>query len=369
MDFYAASIGAPIVLNHATNLQNEHAELKDQHERLKKQFADTVKALGESYNSKIGSKIGSKIESKIGSNIGSKIDLESRLQAQLHSQKLEMTQRQAVLQEQFNGLKVTAQTLSQSCKASEEKLFLQGQLHAEKLRLVEVTHNTLKDRCRAIGLSAEQHRLENLRLEDKHKSLSISAEQHRLANLRLEDKHKSLSNDLAQLVELEMRKDPKQIKLQSQQAEIQSLKSDCTVRLSQQTKLQASHQAEIQMLKSDYTVRLNSKEAEMTSLQSKFDSKADTYTAEARLLQGKINATQSLLKAYPIDPCLSLKAKNILLSSADILTLAHSNGGAESMRKCLSEVADALKDLNRQLDSHRLLASVWMDRVASLRSL
>lgn len=328
MDFYAASIGSqfgttpmtplntPSSLNSSINSTLQHIELKDQHEKLKKQFAslsETVKVLGESSFPKLDSKIDLKLESK----------LQAQLQ-QAHSSKLELAQRHINLQEQFNGLKVTAQTLSQSCKASDEKLFLQGQLHADKLRLMEVTHNTLKDRCKAMGLSAEQHRL---------------------ANLRLEERHKSLSKDLAQLAELEMG---------STKDSNQSLKN-------LQVKLQAS-EGEIQVLKMDYTDRLKNKEAEMTSLRSKIEA----HTTEARLLQGKFKATQSLLKAHPIDPCLNLKAKNILQSSAEILELAHAKGGAESTRQCLCEVAEALKDLNRQLDSHRRLSSVWMDKVETL---
>ena len=332
MDFYSASIGVKVPVKPvqtSSTLHQQHAELKDQHEKLKKQFAslsETVKVLGESSFSKLEPKLEPKLESKFESKLESKFEskLESKLQAQLqqaHSSKLELAQRHISLQEQYNGLKVTAQTLSQSCKASDEKLFLQGQLHAEKLRLMEVTHTTLKDRCKAMGLSAEQHSL---------------------ANLRLEERHKSLSNDLAQLAALEMGKDSNQ-KLQNQKS----------------LQLQASHEREIQALKMEYTERLKNKEAEMASLRSKIE----THTTEARLLHGKLNATQSLLKAHPIDPCLNLKAKNILLSSAEILELAHARGGADSMRKCLCEVAEALKDLNRKLDTHRRLSSVWMDKV------
>ena len=176
MDFYAC-MSSPANTNYTnhTNCSTTHTDptahstLREQYETLKRHCAsltETVQVLGD--------------QSSQTTVVAQKSKLQEQLQ-QMHSSKLELSQRHSDLQEQFNKLKVTSQTLSQNCKAADEKLFLQNQLHADKLRLVEVTQNTLKDRCKA---------------------MSVSAEQHRIANLRLEERHKSISKDLEQLVEL-----------------------------------------------------------------------------------------------------------------------------------------------------------------------
>ena len=39
---------------------------------------------------------------------------------------------------------------------------------------------------------------------------------------------------------------------------------------------------------------------------------------------------------------------------------------SESMKQCLDQVAEALKGLSGQLDSHRRLSSAWLDKVENV---
>jgi chromosome segregation ATPase len=324
-------------------LQQQHTALRDQHEKLKKHFAsltETVQVLGD--QSSQTTRVAQQAQESKLDMIGRESKLQEQLK-QVHSSKLELSQRHSCLQEQFNKLKVTAQTLSQNCKAADETLFLQNQLHADKLRLVEVTQNTLKDRCRAI---------------------SVSAEQHRLANSRLEEQNKSISKDLEQLTELkgsglQSLVSAKDRVIQTLQGTLQAERVGHKMGENEIASLQSrvgSHVGEIQLLTDSYTDELKSKGAEILSLKSKVE--------KCKQLQAKLNASNSLLSKHPIDQCLNTKTKTILLSSAEILELAHSRD--TDMEKCLGQVADALRDLDGQLDSHRGLSQAWLDQVNRL---
>jgi hypothetical protein len=298
------------------------------------------------------------------SELSSFAKIESSLQAQLqqaHSSKSELAQKHANLQEQFNKLRITAQTLTQSRDASDEKLMLQNQMHADKLRLLEVSHNTLKERCRAMAHSAEQHRIANLQLEERHKSMTKDLEklagsgghQLRQENHRLTALVSSKESDIHAL----------QSALQTEVAVLKRSGAASMLKKDQEIASQiGAHQVEIQRLKQQFTDALNKKETEVISLRSK----VDTHFKEARLLQSKLEATHSLLKAHPIDPCMNLKVRNVIQSSAEILDLAHAKGGAESTHECLCRVADALKDLTGQLDSQRKLSSAWINQIWSM---
>ena len=276
-------------------LHQEYARLRDQHEKLSKHastLSETLKV--------VGSQSTSKAEQKL---------LQTQLQME-QTYKLDLSAKHSKLQEQYKALKDTVETLSRSYESADEKLLLQKQMNENKLRTIEATHNTLKERC---------------------KSMAISSEQHRLANLQLEVRNKSMTKDVENLAA--------------------ALKSNIE-----------THHKELGRLKSEYTGKIQSKDSEISSLNLKIDS----HTVEAKRLQSKIQAAERLLKAHPVDPCQNAKTKSILESSAEILEIAHTNGGVESMHQCLCQVAEVLKDLNGQLGSQRRLASAWMEQVSAI---
>jgi hypothetical protein len=140
--------------------------------------------------------------------------------------------------------------------------------------------------------------------------MAVSTEQHRLANLKLETQSKSMARDIET-----------------------------------QTKLHAE--------------ALQSKESETNLLSAKIEA----HAAEAKRLQGRIKATADILSAHPVDLDRSARAKNILASSVEILELAHAKGSAESMRQCLGQVAEVLKDLHWQMSTQHRLFNAWLDQV------
>jgi chromosome segregation ATPase len=274
MDFLASAKTPP--------LQSQYDALLEQHENLKKKYvslSETVKVLG----------------------------------SQPVTPKL---------QEQYKALKDKVETLNRACESSDEKLFLQKQMHENKLRTIEAAHNTLKERCKAMAVTTEQHRLSNLQLEVRNKSMTKDVEN--LAGMHT-----------------------------AKEREVKSLKSNIQSNIS-------THQKELDFIKSEYTALLKIRESEIMSLKAKLES----HALEAKRLQSKIQATETLLRSHPIDT--GEKTKNILTSSAEILQLAHTNGSTDSMRQCLGQVAEVLKDLNTQLGSQRRLAKAWIDQVASV---
>lgn len=276
-------------------LHQEYARLKDQHDKLSKHtstLSETVKALGSQSTSK-----------------AEQLLLQTQLQME-QKHKLDLSAKHIKLQEQYKALKDTVEALSRNCESADEKLLLQKQMSENKLRTIEATHNTLKERC---------------------KTMAVASEQHRLANLQLEVRNKSMTKDVESLAA--------------------SLKASSD-----------AHKGEIVRLKSDFTDKLQGKDSEISSLRSRID----THTIEAKRLQSKFQAAERLLMAHPIDPCQNAKTKSILESSAEILELAHTNGGAESMRQCLCQVAEVLKDLNGQLGSQRKLASAWVEQISEI---
>lgn len=308
-------------------LHDEYTFLKDQHEKLKQHMStlsETVKVLGD--QSSHTTKVAQQAQD-------SKLDLmtkHSKLQAQLQMEqtyKLDLSAKHNKLQEQYKALKDTVEALSRNCESADEKLLLQKQLHENKIRTIEATHNTLKDRCT---------------------SMAVSAEQHRLANLQLEVRNKSMTKDIESLAALHSTKEKEAQTLQTNLSKLQS-KID-------------THKEQIKLVQSEFTNKLQARDSEIASLKSKIES----HVIEARRLQSKIQAAEGLLKAHPLDPCQSAKTKSILASSAEILELAHANGGADSMRQCLGQVAEVLKDLNGQLGSQRRLSKAWLDQVAAI---
>ena len=90
-------------------------------------------------------------------------------------------------------------------------------------------------------------------------------------------------------------------------------------------------------------------------MESKTESKME------KQLKEKLSVSHALLSHHPIDTRLDTKTKNILLSSAEILELAHSE--ADCMEQCLGQVAEALRDLDGQLGTRRGLTDAWLDQV------
>jgi DNA repair exonuclease SbcCD ATPase subunit len=346
MDFYAC-MSSPANTNYSTTHTDstalQHSTLREQNETLKRHCAsltETVQVLGD--QSSQTTMVAQQAQKSKLDMIGRQSKLQEQLQ-QMHSSKVELSQRHSDLQEQFNKLKVTSQTLSQNCKAADEKLFLQNQLHADKLRLVEVTQNTLKDRCKA---------------------MSVSAEQHRIANLRLEERHKSISKDLEQLVELhgsgiQSLASTKDRVIQTLQSSIQAERERCNKGGNEIASLQSrasSHAGDIQTLTDSYTNELKNKETEILSLRARMEKR--------KQLQEKLSVSNSLLSKHPIDQSLNTKTKNILSSSCEILELVHSRD--KDMEQCLGQVADALRELNGEWVAHRGLSNAWLDQVKTL---
>ena len=337
MDFLAASRKA-LAANQVTqgkseNSENsekynktiqEHANLKEQHERLKQQFAETVKALGDH---------------------SSQSDSQTSRVAQDFRQ---LSAKHAMLQEQLRqsnevkaGLNEAVNALDLKCKSADEKVLLQTQLHSNRLRTIEATHNNIKERCSSLAVSAEQHKLLNVKLEaansrfmaDNARLLSTNATLESI-NARLDERHKSAVRDVEKLTELH--------------SKVMQSNSD----LKNEIRQLSSSAATLKVLKS-----------ETTSLKLDLNSKIESQAAETKRLQSKMQAANSLLKAHPIDPLQNAKTKNILASSAEILRLTHTNGSLESMHQCLGQVADVLSDLKGQLSSQHRLSQAWLDQL------
>jgi chromosome segregation ATPase len=198
-------------------LHEQYLTLKDQHDKLKKQFAsltETVQVLGDqsSHTTKIAQQAQdmkldmvnqcAKLHEQLQLENNSKSELSIRntnLQEQVkqaNGMNSELNKQNTTLKEQLNGLKDAVEAMSLKCKAAEDKLLLQSQLHSDKLRLLEVSQNTLKDRCRTIAVTAEQHRMSNVSLEERHKSMSKDMN---LLTVGHMEAIKNKDNDLKQL--------------------------------------------------------------------------------------------------------------------------------------------------------------------------
>lgn len=270
-------------------LHQKYTALQGQHEKLKQHLAamsETVRVLGDQSCHT------------------------TKMAQQAQDSKLDILSKHTKLQEQCKGLKDTVEVLNRNFEAANEKLFLQNQLHENKLRTMEAAHNTLKERCKAMATSTEQHRL---------------------SHLKMELQNKSMTNDIERLTELHASA------VQAKDSEVHSLQS-----------------------------KLSKLESDFTKLKTTHETKIESHSIEAKRLRAKIQATESLLKAHPIDSSQNTKTKNILSSSAEILELAHANGSVDSMKQCLSEVAGVLRDLNGQLGTQYKLSKAWLERVSSL---
>lgn len=193
------------------------------------------------------------------------------------------------------SLKETTDTLSKSLDAAQEKMKLQAQLHSERVRTLEGKDTTLTERCKSIAASAELHRLANLKLEQKHKDLHAE--------------------------------------LKAKATELQSMAA-------LQAKAEGVH-AEVRQLKSSHA-----------SLKEEHAKQSKRLESAA----GKLQAATALLKSRPV---LAQEGVHVLKSSAEVMRLAHAQGGVDSMRECLGQVCGVLEELHCDLSTHARLASDW----------
>ena len=334
MDFLAASRKVLDQLNQnqiteQAKITQEHENLREQNERLKQQLSslsETVKVLGtqNSHSTRITQDCKLQIAALQEQLRQTR---QTRQTSETHTDLLgrhaELQQSHSRLQDQCKGLREAVSVLDSKSKAADEKLLLQTQMHANRLRTIEATHNNIKERCSSLAVSAEQHRLSSVKLEAANARLQAD-------NFKLEEKHRSTVRDVERLTELHSKA-------------IQATQSNAI-------QLSAAQQSA-----NSHADKLRSRDDEIASLKSNFKSNMEAHAKEAKRLQSKIQAAWALLKAHPIDLMQNAKTKNILASSAEILQLAHDNGSTEGMRQCLGQVAEVLNDLKGQLSSqHRL---------------
>jgi hypothetical protein len=207
----------------------------------------------------------------------------------------------------------------------EAKVLLQGQLHADRIRLIEITHDALKSRCTAMAVSAEQNRLDKLRLEVKHGDLESKI---------ISDQQKT---------QMEVKGLTALINLQKKELDQFNIQKNSPLDIHNLSKLNQEIESLGRIIKSDAnTIQILQGELELLS-------------KNQEALQLRADASDSLLKTHPINPHLNLKVRNILKTSSEILNLA--NG------ESLEQVGEILNDLGRQFESHRLLCNVWLDKL------
>jgi hypothetical protein len=386
------------------DLINRHAKLQEQLDQTQKSNTDLTRR-----NSSLQGQLQAMTETVNALNLSCKASQDKLLlQTQVHFP--QNTDVVSDLRSQLKGMKETVEALNLTCKAAEDKLLLQSQLHSDKLRLLEVTHNTLQERCKTISASAEQHRVANILLEERQKSMTKDVEI--LANGHVNDASKdreinnlkslvtSRDRDISHLQSLVKTKDVDISNLQSlvstKDMSNSLLKSQMSARDTDIKALQKSLETRPEVsvkISQEYSDRMHDKEREISSLRFKIDghesdlrkitaecsdrlqnkekeisslsSKLNLQVIESKRIQNKLATAQSILKSHPIDPCLNTKTKNIIRSSAEILELAYDTGSAESMQQCLGQVGDSLLDLNEQLDTHHRISDIWLEQVKS----
>ena len=205
------------------------------------------------------------------------------------------------LQQHNSTLKDTVNTLTESCQATEEKMKLQAQLHNDQVLTLSSKDRTLTERCKSLAAFAEQHRLACQRHEQKHKSLS-----------------KELQSMAAVVAGESSKEDVKRLQsnLKARDKEVQSLQENIH---SLQTNVQTLKQS-IQSLKEEHNSKMES-------------------------VSGRLQAAVKLLKSFPDQEDSKTRIMGSLKSSAEIMQLAHTSGGVDSMRECLGQVSTVLQDL------------------------
>jgi hypothetical protein len=190
----------------------------------------------------------------------------------------------------------------------QEKAKLDTQLHSEQVRTLQSKDGALTERCKSIAASAELHRLANLKLEQKHTDL-----------------HSELKAKAAEL--------------KANAAELKAKATELQSMAALQSKTEAAHAALLQ----------SSGEAQHKRSEAQLSKRLEAAT-------GKLQAAAALLRSRPE---LAQEGVNVLKSSAEVMRLAHAQGGVDSMRECLGQVCGVLENLHGDLATHTRLASDW----------
>jgi predicted nuclease with TOPRIM domain len=237
-------------------LLKRHSDLQEQLQRMKdKMEAQTLqdRCKGAYSTDTVNHTDLMKRNSELQTQLKAMKDTVEALNSQLNISCKEAHDSKTTLMKQCNSLKETVEALnsqlSLSCKAAEDKLLLQSQLHSDKLRLLEVTHNTLRERC---------------------KTIAVSAEQHRVANITLEERHKSMTKDMELLADGQMSGVTKEIqKHRSNASHMQSIISTKDKEISQLQLLLSTNERDISHLKS----LVSTKDGDISRLQSQATAK------------------------------------------------------------------------------------------------
>ena len=246
-----------------------------------------------------------------------------------HTAKLQ--KHNTTLQQQNSSLKDTIHTLTKSNQSTEEELRervkLQAQLHADQLKTLQVKDRTLTERCQTLAAFAEQHRLAGLKHEQKNKSLTQELQSMAAVQVAGEGRHRTAMEEVKRL----------ESTVKSRDKDVLSLQENII-----------SLQSNIQILKQEHHQKLECVSGRLEKARALL--KASPYSAHAP------HTTSDSLKS-------SLDA---LKSSAEVMKLAHTHGGVDSMRECLGQVGAVLKDLHGELQSQHRLAGEWQQRVDAL---
>jgi chromosome segregation ATPase len=251
---------------------------------------------------------------------GKLLALHSQLQTQaskLQAHNASLKESHETLKEVHSALQKHNTALQLQNSKLQEKAKLDAQLHSEQVRTLQSKDSALTERC---------------------KSLAASAELHRLANLKLEQKHADLHSELkAKATELKANA----TELKAKAAELQSMAA-------LQAKTEAAHAALLQ----------SSGEAQhkRSSGEAQLSKRLEAATDKLQTATGKLQAAAALLKSRPQ---LAQEGVSVLKSSAEVMRLAHAEGGIDSMRECLGQVCAVLDDLHGDLATHTRLASDW----------
>jgi hypothetical protein len=242
---------------------------------------------------------------------GKLLALHSQLQTQaskLQAHNASLKESHETLNEVHSALQKHNTALQLQNSKLQEKAKLDAQLHSEQVRTLQSKDSALTERCKSLAASAELHRLANLKLEQKHTEL-----------------HSELKANATELKANASQLKVNATELKAKAAELQSMAA-------LQSKTEAAHAALLQ-----------------SHGEGQLSKRLEAAT-------GKLQAAAALLKSRPQ---LAQEGVSVLKSSAEVMRLAHAEGGVDSMRECLGQVCAVLDDLHGDLATHTRLASDW----------
>jgi chromosome segregation ATPase len=258
---------------------------------------------------------------------GKLLALHSQLQTQaskLQAHNASLKESHETLKEVHSALQKHNTALQLQNSKLQEKAKLDAQLHSEQVRTLQSKDSALTERCKSLAASAELHRLANLKLEQKHTEL-----------------HSELKANATELKANASQLKANATELKAKAAELQSMAA-------LQAKTEAAHAALLQ----------SSGEAQhkRSSGEAQLSKRLEAATDKLQTATGKLQAAAALLKSRPQ---LAQEGVSVLKSSAEVMRLAHAEGGVDSMRECLGQVCAVLDDLHGDLATHTRLASDW----------